>query len=97
MEEISHLHIHGQKKITFSHSDPEGTLEKIKQPKSLLSRNEEVYVSKEVKVNALDLQQREIIPTRNEQQKINMRRVTISHYETGGKLEQKSSLYHTLN
>ena len=35
-----------------------GTLEKIKQPKSLLSRNEEVYVSKEVKVNALDSHER---------------------------------------
>ena len=58
LQEISHLHIHGQKKITFSHSDPEGTLEKIKQPKSLLSRNEEVYVSKEVKVNAVDSHQK---------------------------------------
>ena len=40
--------------ISPSHSRTKGKLEKIKQPKSLLSRNEEVYVSKEVKVNALD-------------------------------------------
>ena len=44
--------------ISPSHSRTKGTLEKIKQPKSLLSRNEEVYVSKEVKVNALDSHQR---------------------------------------
>ena len=35
-------------------------MEKIKQPKSLLSRNEEVCVSKEVKVKALDSHQRAI-------------------------------------
>ena len=32
-------HIRGQKKIAFSYSDPGGTLEKIKQPKTLFSRN----------------------------------------------------------
>ena len=32
-------HIRGQKKIAFSSSDPAGTLEKIKQPKTLFSRN----------------------------------------------------------
>ena len=44
--------------LSPSHSRTKGTLEKIKQPKSLLSCNEEVYVSKEVKVNALDSHQR---------------------------------------
>ena len=34
-------HIRGQKKIAFSYSDPGGTLEKIKQPKTLFSRNKE--------------------------------------------------------
>ena len=29
-------HIRGQKKIAFSYSDPGGTLEKIKQPKTLI-------------------------------------------------------------
>ena len=29
-------HIHGQKKIAFSYSDQGGTLEKIKQPKTLV-------------------------------------------------------------
>ena len=29
-------HIRGQKKISFSYSDPGGTLEKIKQPKTLI-------------------------------------------------------------
>ena len=33
--------IPGQKKIAFSYSDPGGTLEKIKQPKTLFSRNKE--------------------------------------------------------
>ena len=34
-------HIRGQKKIAFSYSDPGGTLEKIKQPKTLFSYNKE--------------------------------------------------------
>ena len=34
-------HIRGQKKIAFSYSDPGGTWEKIKQPKTLFSRNKE--------------------------------------------------------
>ena len=34
-------HIRGQKKIAFSFLDPGGTLEKIKQPKTLFSRNKE--------------------------------------------------------
>ena len=34
-------HIRGQKKIAFSYSDPGGTPEKIKQPKTLFSRNKE--------------------------------------------------------
>ena len=29
-------HIHGQKNIAFSYSDPGGTLEKNKQPKTLI-------------------------------------------------------------
>ena len=29
-------HIHGQKNIAFSYSDPGGTLEKTKQPKTLI-------------------------------------------------------------
>ena len=47
------LHIHGQKNIAFSYSDQGGTLEKIKQPTSLFSHKEEVYISKEVKENAI--------------------------------------------
>ena len=47
------LHIHGQKNIAFSYSDQGGTLEKINQPTSLFSHKEEVYISKEVKENAL--------------------------------------------
>ena len=57
-EHCRNLHIHGQEKIAFSYLDPGGTLKKIKQPKSLFRRNEEVYVSKEVKENALDSHQR---------------------------------------
>ena len=34
-------HIRGQKNIAFSYSDPGDTLEKIKQPKTLFSRNKE--------------------------------------------------------
>ena len=52
------LHIHRQKRIAFSYLDPGGTLKKIKQPKILFRRNEEVYVSKEVKENAIDSHQR---------------------------------------
>ena len=46
------FHIYGQKRIAFSHSDPGTT-------KVFFSRNEEVYVSEEVKENALDSHQRE--------------------------------------
>ena len=33
---VGNHHIRGQKKIAFSYSDPGGTLEKIKQPKTLI-------------------------------------------------------------
>ena len=46
-------HIHGQKNIVFSYSDPGGTLEKTKQPKTLIkAAKEEIYVSKEVEESA---------------------------------------------
>ena len=38
------------------YSDPGGTLEKIKQPETLIQPPEELYVSKEVKENALGLE-----------------------------------------
>ena len=62
-------------------------MEKIKQPKTLIYRNEEFYVSKEIKENALASEgESSIMPTRNNNltQKINMP-VTTSQHETGGK------------
>ena len=54
-------------------------MEKIKQPTSLLSRKEEVYVLKEDKENVLDSHRGRIMPTRNKPQKIN------ACHETSGK------------
>ena len=44
-----------KKKIAYNYSDPGGTLEKLNNLKSSFSdnQNEELYVSKEVKENAL--------------------------------------------
>ena len=38
-----------KKKIAYNYSDPRGTLEKLSKLKPLISRNEELYISKEVK------------------------------------------------
>ena len=38
---VGNHHIRGLKKIAFSYSDPGGTLEKIKQPKTLFSCNKQ--------------------------------------------------------
>ena len=46
-------HIHGKKKIEFSYSDPGGTLEKIKQPKTPIYSQWRDSRFKEVKENAL--------------------------------------------
>ena len=54
-------------------------MEKIKQPTSLLSRKEEVYVLKKDKENVLDSHRGRIMPTRNKPQKIN------ACHETSGK------------
>ena len=36
-----------KKKMTYNYSDPGGTLEKLSKLKPLISRNEELYISKE--------------------------------------------------
>ena len=46
-----------KKKIAYNYSDPGSTLEKLSKLKPLISRNEELYISKEVKEKML-LQQR---------------------------------------
>ena len=68
-------HIRGQKKIAFSYSDPGGTLEKIKQPKTLFSSNK----------RALILDQRaNLADQKQNPQQINMR-VMTSQCETSAK------------
>ena len=48
-----------KKKMTYNYSDPGGTLEKLSKLTPLISRNEELYISKEVKEKML-LNQRAI-------------------------------------
>ena len=68
-------------KIVYSYSDPGRTF--LNNLKPLFSRNKELYISKEVKENALSS---EIMPTRkdNKPQKINMH-ITTSQYEISDK------------
>ena len=47
--QISSVTFTDNKKIAYNYSDPGGTLEKLSKLKSLISRNEEIYISKEVK------------------------------------------------
>ena len=47
--QISSVTFTDNKKIAYNYSDPGGTLEKLNKLKSLISRNEELYISKEVK------------------------------------------------
>ena len=47
-----------KKKIAYNYSDPGGTLEKLSKLKPLISRNEELHISKDVKDKML-LHQRE--------------------------------------
>ena len=42
-----------KRKIAYNYSDPGGTLEKLSHIKPLFSRNEELYISKEVKEKML--------------------------------------------
>ena len=60
----NHPILQGQRKVAFSYSDPGGSLGKIKQPKSLSSCNEELYVSKQIIENATHIR-RQIMPNRN--------------------------------
>ena len=48
-----------KKKMTYNYSNPGGTLQKLSKLKPLISRNEELYISKEVKEKML-LNQRAI-------------------------------------
>ena len=68
-------HIRGQKKIAFSYSDPEGTLEKIKAPKTLIYPQQRA-LSLDQRANPAD--------QKRNPQKINMR-VMTSQCETKGK------------
>ena len=47
--QISSVTFTDNKKIAYNYSDPGGTLEKLSKLKPLISRNEELYISKEVK------------------------------------------------
>ena len=59
-------HIQGEKKIAFSYSDQGGLWRKLNNIKPLFSRNEELFVSKEIKENALASEGKSsIMPTRN--------------------------------
>ena len=53
-----------KKKTAYNYSDPGGTSEKLNNLKPLFSRIEELYISKEVKENALGLRG-QIMPTIN--------------------------------
>ena len=64
----------------------EGLWRKLNDLKPLFSRNEELYVSKEVKENALASKGKSsIMPTGNNNLRKSRLRVATSQYETGGK------------
>ena len=53
--QISSVTFTDNKKIAYNYSDPGGTSEKLSKLKPLISRNEELYISKEVKDKMLQV------------------------------------------
>ena len=73
-----------RKKMTYNYSDPGGTLEKLSKLKPLISRSEELYISKEVKEKMLVHQRAIHANQKQRSQKINIR-VTTPQFEIRGK------------